>query len=119
MPSKYGIDRFYKSKEWRRVSTAYMISKNYVCERCGRPASICHHKKYLNAVNVNDPTISLSFDNLECLCQDCHNKEHSLRHTIMKFDDQGQVSKVKKSGAEKSFEADRKKIDELLKKMTP
>jgi len=76
MPSKYGNSAFYKSKEWRKVSAAYMSSKYYICERCGKPAKICHHRIWLNADNVNDPEIALNMDNLEALCMECHNKEH-------------------------------------------
>jgi len=109
---------FYRSKAWREVSTAYMTSRFYICERCGKTATICHHKKYLTAQNINDPEISLSMSNLEALCQDCHNKEHSLKHTITRFDDSGNVVGVKKSQDEKQFETDRELFGELLKKMT-
>lgn len=109
---------FYRSKEWKKVSTAYMTSRFYLCERCGSPATICHHKIYLNAQNINDPEISLNPDRLECLCQDCHNKEHSLKRTITRFDDSGNIVGVKKSGDEKQFERDRDAFDEALKKMT-
>lgn len=108
---------FYHSKAWRRVSTAYMTSKSYICERCGSPATICHHKTHLNGVNVRDPEIALSFDNLEALCQDCHNKEHfSTART--QFDHDGNVIGVRKTDEEKQFESEQRKIDELLKKMT-
>lgn len=113
----YDNSSFYKSKAWKRVSSAYMTSKHYICERCGRPAVICHHKKYLNGENVHDPAIALSFDNLEALCQDCHNKEHFSTARI-KFDSDGNVIEVRKTEEEKEFERDQKKIDELLKKMT-
>lgn len=109
---------FYNSKAWRDVSTAYMTSHFYLCERCGNPATICHHKTYLNASNISDPNISLNPDRLECLCQDCHNKEHTLRRTITRFDDDGNIVGVKKSGAEKQYETDRDAFDVLLKKMT-
>lgn len=109
---------FYQSREWMTVSRAYMTAHNYLCERCGRPAKICHHKTYLKPTNISNPEITLSFDNLECLCQDCHNKEHSLKHTITKFSDDGQIIGVKRSGEEVSFLRDRDRIDELLKKMT-
>ena len=109
---------FYRSKAWRDVSTAYMTSRFYLCERCGSPATICHHKIYLNAQNINDPEISLNPDRLECLCQDCHNKEHSLRHTITRFDDSGNIVGVKKSGDERQFERDRDAFGEALRKMT-
>lgn len=72
----YNNSPFYNSKAWKRASAAYMASKHYICERCGRPAQICHHKTYLNGTNVHDPAIALSFDNLEALCLDCHNAEH-------------------------------------------
>ena len=113
----YDNTSFYKSKAWRRVSTAYMTSKNYICERCGRPAVICHHKQHLNGQNVTDPAIALSFDNLEALCQDCHNKEHfSTART--QFDSSGNVIGVRKTDEEKQFEREQHKIDALLKKMT-
>jgi 5-methylcytosine-specific restriction protein A len=67
---------FYKSKAWRDCRDAYFISKHGLCERCGRPGKIVHHKKYLTPENINDPYITLSFENLELMCQDCHNREH-------------------------------------------
>lgn len=68
--------RFYKSKAWKDAQAAFMKSKHYICERCGRPAKIVHHKTYITPQNINDPSITLSFANLEALCADCHNKEH-------------------------------------------
>lgn len=109
---------FYHSKEWKKVSTAYMTSRFYLCERCGSPATICHHKTYLTASTINNPEISLNPERLECLCLDCHNKEHSLRRTITRFDENGNVAGVSKSGAEKQFERDRDAFDAVLKKMT-
>lgn len=67
---------FYHSTAWRRLSRAFLCSKYYICERCGKPAEIAHHKKYINPGNVNDPAITLNPDNLEALCMECHNKEH-------------------------------------------
>ena len=64
----YDNHAFYHSKAWKRVSTAYMTSRSYICERCGNPATICHHKKHLDGKNVNDPKVALNFDNLEALC---------------------------------------------------
>jgi hypothetical protein len=53
-----------------------MASKSYVCERCGGPAGIAHHKTHLTAANIADPAISLNPALLECLCIECHNTEH-------------------------------------------
>jgi 5-methylcytosine-specific restriction protein A len=67
---------FYHSAAWAKLSRAFLLSRNYICERCGRPAEIAHHKRYLTAENLPDPAISLNPDNLEALCRDCHNAEH-------------------------------------------
>lgn len=53
-----------------------MESRHHICERCGRPAVIAHHKRYLNESNYTDPSIALNPDNLEALCMECHNREH-------------------------------------------
>lgn len=116
MPSKYGNSSFYNSKEWRRVSAAYLSSKLYICERCGKPAQICHHKKWLNESNVHDPETALSFDNLEALCIECHNAEHGLRHDITIFDDDGNVAEVKESVATKTYQSRRDQIDDVVER---
>ncbi|MFQ9088403.1 MAG: HNH endonuclease signature motif containing protein [Oscillospiraceae bacterium] len=74
-------ERFYNSDAWRSCRDSLLKSKGYLCERCSTPddpvtAKIAHHKTYLTKQNINDPYIALSWDNLEALCQDCHNKEH-------------------------------------------
>lgn len=74
---KAWAERFYKSTAWNRTRRAFMKSKYYLCERCGESAKICHHRTYLTPKNINDPNITLSWSNLEALCQECHNKEHS------------------------------------------
>ena len=114
MPSKYGNDAFYSGKAWRRVSTAYMSSKSYICERCGKPAVICHHKKWLNDVNVNDPKIALSFDNLEALCLECHNAEHGSKHDVAVFNAAGELVTVKESVSTKEYQKDRSQIDDVV-----
>lgn len=67
---------FYHSRAWKRLSRAFLLSRNYICERCGKPAEIAHHRKYLTAANVLDPDVSLNPANLEALCTECHNAEH-------------------------------------------
>lgn len=113
----YDNSAFYKSKAWRTVSAAYLSSKAYICERCGKPASICHHRTWLNDSNVSDPAIALSFDNLEALCIDCHNAEHGLQHSIALFDSDGSIAAVKESQAAKDFRRESAKIDELLERL--
>lgn len=67
---------FYKSKAWRDTRDAYIASRHGLCERCGAGGKIVHHRIYLTPDNINDPAMTLNFDNLELLCQDCHNAEH-------------------------------------------
>lgn len=76
---------FYLSKAWKDTAAAYMLSVNHICERCEEPAKIVHHKIYLTRNNINNPDIALSWDNLEALCQDCHNKEHHKRETALRY----------------------------------
>ena len=76
------IDRgFYESPEWRRCKAVYMESVNHLCERClakglYTPARIVHHKVHLTRENMKDQALLYGFDNLEALCQACHNEEH-------------------------------------------
>ncbi len=67
---------FYKSKAWQDCREAYFVFRHGLCERCGRPGLIVHHRIYLTPQNINDPNITLSFENLELLCSSCHNNEH-------------------------------------------
>ena len=91
-----------------------MSSKLYTCERCGRPAQICHHKRYLNDVNVHDPSVALNPDNLEALCIECHNAEHGPRHDVTVFDDAGNVVEVKESVDTKDYQTQRDQIDDVV-----
>lgn len=72
---------FYHSKAWKHTRDAYARSKHGLCEICLRegrytPGEIVHHKVHLTPENINDPSVTLSFDNLELVCRDCHAREH-------------------------------------------
>lgn len=90
--------RFYASKAWRDTQKAYMQSKHYVCERCGKPAVIVHHKTYITPSNINNPNITLNWDNLEALCATCHQHEHFQDRNVtadgLTFDDKGNLVKL-------------------------
>lgn len=75
---------FYASEAWRKTRHAYIQQANGLCERCRAsgefvPGKIVHHKKYITPENINNSRITLSFSNLELLCEDCHNKEHKRK----------------------------------------
>ena len=87
---------FYKSKAWQQTQAAFMSYKNGICERCGDPARILHHKTYITPENINDPDITLSWDNLEALCQTCHTREHFVTDATapgLMFDKYGNLIK--------------------------
>lgn len=91
---------FYYSQAWRKCSRAYMESKNYICERCGKPAVIVHHKTYITPENITDPNITLNWDNLEALCATCHQNEHFITGKVtatgIMFDENGNIVPVNK-----------------------
>ena len=58
---------FYLSRAWENTRAAYLMSQDYICERCGEPAKVAHHKRYLTRENVNDAGITLNWDNLEAV----------------------------------------------------
>lgn len=91
-------ERFYHSLAWHACRDAFLQSKGYLCERCSTRddpivAKIAHHKTYLTRANVGDPRVSLSWKNLEALCQDCHNREHKAKRKKKRyrFDESGNI----------------------------
>lgn len=105
---------FYNGPEWRRTQAAYMASQGYVCERCGRPARIVHHRRYITPQNIHDPSVTLDWANLEALCQECHNNEHSQKQSTAIFDSSGEMVGVKESA---ELEEYKKAIEALQKKI--
>ena len=67
---------FYHSSSWQRTRAAYLEAKHHICERCGAPATIVHHRRHITPANVGDPCVTRDATNLEALCQECHNREH-------------------------------------------
>lgn len=67
---------FYTSAAWLRCRDGYIKSVCGLCERCGKPGYIVHHKHHITDDNESDPEVTLNWENLEYLCLECHNKEH-------------------------------------------
>ena len=87
---------FYKSATWERCKNAYIKSVGGLCERClengiVKAGVIVHHRKYITPDNISDPNITTDFNNLELLCQDCHNKEHQRKKRRYTVDNFGRV----------------------------
>lgn len=86
--------KFYLSKAWRDTR-AYILARDMgLCVRCGKPGEIVHHKEHLTPQNINNPAITLSEDNLETLCRECHAIEHEGQSPTAEglvFDDKGNL----------------------------
>ena len=72
---------FYISDVWRTCREGYLKSRGGLCERCAAkglivPATQVHHKVRLTPDNIKNPEISCGWDNLEALCDACHQEEH-------------------------------------------
>jgi 5-methylcytosine-specific restriction endonuclease McrA len=86
--------KFYKSAAWKKCRLAYIASVHGLCERCSAGGKIVHHKIYLGEHNINDAHVTLAHDNLELLCQECHNIEHMEKLPMadgLRFDANGDV----------------------------
>ena len=72
---------FYKSTTWQQCRESYIKYRHGLCERCLakgiiKTGLIVHHKIYISPENISNPEITTDFNNLELLCQECHNSEH-------------------------------------------
>lgn len=84
--------QFYNSAAWSKTSKAYAASVFFLCENCGGAGYIVHHVIHLTPLNINDPSITLSWDNLMYLCLECHNTIHGQQpERVAMFDEQGNM----------------------------
>lgn len=93
--AKEFAEHFYKSKAWREARTSYAKSVGGLCERCKErglynAGEIVHHKTHITAENISDPNITLSWDNLQLLCRDCHAAVHADAKRY-EFDENGNL----------------------------
>ena len=97
---------FYGSKQWQECRESYARSKRYLCEDClskglYTPGEIVHHIKELSPENINDPRVTLNFDNLRLVCRKCHAEEHQQRDRRYVVDEYGRVYLKQEKLAEK------------------
>ena len=72
--------KFYKSREWMSLRLQALKRDNYECQICkekGRyhKAENVHHIKEI----LTHPYLSLTLNNLLCLCISCHNEVHDRK----------------------------------------
>ena len=90
------LQPFYSGPAWKACRKAFIKSRNGLCERCAARGIISagtevHHKVRLTPQNVRDPSVALSWSNLELLCEDCHKKEHGKQEKRWKCGPDGRV----------------------------
>jgi len=79
-------EQFYKSDKWEKFRKIIIEERTDAdgfihCAICGKPILkkydlIVHHKQELDDLNVDDVSISLNPDNVECVHFKCHNQIH-------------------------------------------
>lgn len=88
--------KFYKSQTWKDCRESYAKSKRYLCENClakglYSPGEIVHHIVNITPENINDPRVTLNFDNLRLVCRKCHGEEHAHKGRRYVIDELGNV----------------------------
>lgn len=93
--------KFYASTKWQRTRKAYIKQVSGLCEMCKanglyNPGKILHHKEELTPGNINEAKISIAFENLIYLCDECHKKVHGQIGQFIRegyaFDEQGNIT---------------------------
>jgi len=70
LKSQISYKEYLTTKEWKDISDECRKLHNNKCNRCDNTKNLqAHHKHYDNIGNENQ-------EDLECLCIECHSKEH-------------------------------------------
>ncbi len=81
------IHAFYCRKDYLSLAQACKVKSGGVCARCGEIFELGelrpHHIIELTLDNIDDINITLNPQNIEVLCEDCHNAQHHrFGHTV-------------------------------------
>ena len=90
---------FYHSPAWVKCRESYIKMRGGLCEDCLAkglivPGRVVHHIRPLTPENITDPSVTLSFDNLRLVCQNCHAEEHHPTGLRYAFGPDGEVLPV-------------------------
>lgn len=86
---KYGkqADPFYRSAAWKRAREQALMRDLYLCQECLRRVEMGKQLRPRHATMVHHikprklyPELALSLDNLESLCNTCHERMTPERH---------------------------------------
>lgn len=81
---------FYSSKCWQNCRNDYAAMRGHLCEDClkrgiYKPGVIVHHVEELTQFNIENPEVTLNWNNLRLVCRECHIKEHDKRTKDRRF----------------------------------
>lgn len=87
---------FYNSKKWKDLRLYVCESRHWTCEECGDYGDQVHHIIEITPNNINDPDVTLNENNLQLLCEECHNGKRRICTDIedgLRFDEFGNLVK--------------------------
>lgn len=87
---------FYNSVAWKKLRLYICESRHWTCEECGDYGDQVHHIQEITPDNINDVNITLNEDNLQLLCEECHNAKRKKDKDVneeLKFDEYGNLYK--------------------------
>lgn len=89
-------EQFYKGTAWKECAIAYKKSVGGLCEPCREKGiitagEIVHHKMRITPENICDPNVTLNWNNLQCVCRECHAEAHTKVRRRYKVDKFGRV----------------------------
>lgn len=92
---------FYSSTRWKHTREAYAKSVGGLCERClkkgqYKAGEVVHHIKHITPNNIDNPDITLNWNNLQLLCTQCHAEVHSNSTQLRRYkvDEMGRVTGI-------------------------
>jgi len=71
---------YENSRDWKHNRNEILERAGGKCERCGKPATIVHHKDYQNWALGEEELLDL-----EAVCGHCHSSAHGKREVVTPF----------------------------------
>ena len=77
--NKTAYQKVYQDKRWKRLRKA-KLRNNPLCEECEKEGRVSiteeiHHIRTFD-IDGNYERLAFDYDNLMCLCKECHYKKH-------------------------------------------
>ena len=96
------VERFYTTWTWRKCRKSFLESRGKLCEDCLKEGIVnpgskeqpleVHHKIPITDDNINDPSVTLNWDNLEAVCKRHHDLKKERKAKRWRVDEFGNVT---------------------------